>query len=302
MRKGGLLVSLCYLMWGLLPVYFNLVDPSTPLETLAHRIVWSLLFLVAILIARRGLVPFIKSIDKKTLRIYLISGLMLLLNWGTFVWAMAADRIVEASLGYFINPLVSVLLGVIILKEKLRVGQWLAIGIAAIGVLYMTIASGVVPWVSLILALTFGLYGLIKKLAPLGTVQGLTLETAVVFLPAAGYLIWLFARNESALQLGYPVVTVSLLAAGMVTAVPLLLFSAGAKLIPLTMVGILQYIGPTLQFLLGVFVFHEPLSAPRLTGFVVIWAALILFTVESLLHYRATHHPAQPHAEPYKVK
>lgn len=218
--------------------------------------------------------------------LYAIAGTLLAINWVTYVWGVNAGYVVEASLGYFINPLVSVLLGVIFLHERLRPLQWVPVVLAGVGVTYLTVSMGKLPWIALVLALSFGLYGLMKKITPLGSLQGLTLETAAVFLPALVYLIIEQVRGTGAFVNAGVNTTLLLAATGVVTAIPLIFFSAGTKLIPLTTVGLLQYITPTTQFLLGVFVFKEGFSSNQVIGFVIIWIALILFTMENLLHNR----------------
>lgn len=238
------------------------------LLTLRHKWAW--------------LKPALRS--KRTLLIFLLTGTLLSLNWLTYIWAVNAGFIIETSLGYFINPLVSVLLGVIFLRERLRSGQWLAIGIAALGVLYLTVSYGALPWISLTLAFSFGTYGLIRKIAPLGSQEGLTLETAWMFVPAFLYLLFMEVQGTAAFPHSDLKTNLLLGFAGVATAVPLLLFASGARLIPLNLVGILQYIAPTIQFLIGVFVYHEAFSQTSFIGFSIVWAALIIFTIELLLH------------------
>jgi chloramphenicol-sensitive protein RarD len=203
------------------------------------------------------------------------------INWGTYVWAVNAGFIVETSLGYFINPLVSVLLGVIILHERLRRGQWVAVGLATAGVLYLTALYGAPPWIALILATSFGLYGLVKKMAPLGALHGLTLETGLLVVPMLLYLIFAEANGQGAFLHSEGVSTLLIVGTGIVTVVPLLMFASAVRLIPLSLIGILQYIAPTLQFLIGVLIFKEPFSSAQLVGFGLVWAAVILFTTEN---------------------
>jgi chloramphenicol-sensitive protein RarD len=221
------------------------------------------------------------------LRVYLLSAVLIGVNWLTYVWAVNAGFIVETSLGYFINPLLSVLMGVIFLRERLRLWQWLPLGLAAAGVLYLTLAYGALPWIALILAFSFGLYGLIKKVAPLDALYGLTLETGILFLPALGYLVYAEAAGTAAFLHAGLGSDLLLAGAGAVTTIPLLLFAAGARRISLSLVGVLQYLAPTMQFLLGVLVYHEPFTQARLIGFGAVWIALLIFGVEGFLARRS---------------
>lgn len=251
---------------------------------MAHRVVWSFLLMAAIIFFRREMKSLLAAVTWRIFGLYLIAGTLLAINWVTYVWAVNSGFVVEASLGYFINPLVSVLLGVIFLRERLRPVQWLLVILAAAGVTYLTISTGKLPWISLVLALSFGMYGLMKKITPLGSLKGLTLETAAVFLPALTFLIVEQVRGVGAFVNAGLGTTLLLAATGIVTAVPLIFFSAGTRLVPLTTIGLLQYVTPTAQFFLGVFVFKEPFSSDRIVGFIIIWIALILFTLENLIH------------------
>jgi chloramphenicol-sensitive protein RarD len=229
--------------------------------------------------------------SSRVLGIYAIAGVLLTINWLVYVWGVNSGFIVETSLGYFINPLVSVMLGVLFVGERLRTSQWIPIGIAAVGVAYLTVAYGRLPWIALTLALTFGFYGLVKKLAPLGSFHGLTLETGIVFPVALVYLLIVGLQGSGAFLQDGPQTTLLLLCAGPVTTIPLLLFASAAKEIPLAVVGLLQYIAPTLQFLIGVFIYKEPFDRSLLIGFIIIWIALILFWVENYLSHRT---PVEP--------
>lgn len=293
-NRGILLTFSSYLLWGVLPGYFKLIDAASPIEILAHRIIWSFFFVVFLLLVQKRIPAFLRSINWKVFGMYLAAGVLLTINWGVYVYGVTTDRIIETSLGYFINPLVSVVLGLVVLGERLRKFQWIAVALATAGVLYLTITLGKVPWISLILAVSFAVYGLIKKLAPLGAIEGLTMETAVVFIPAAAYFIYLLSKGQSAMQFGDIKLNVYLLAAGVVTATPLILFAAGAKQIPLTLVGILQYIAPSTQFLIGIFIFREPFNEHKLVGFILIWIALIIFTLDGIRVYRQRRVPVQP--------
>jgi chloramphenicol-sensitive protein RarD len=287
MRQGILAGVGAYLMWGLFPLYWKQLADVPALEILAHRMTWSLVFMALILAIGRDwawLKPAIQ--DRRVLLIYLAAAALLSVNWFTYIWAVNAGFVVESSLGYFINPLVSTLFGVIFLKEHLRRGQLLAVALAFAGVLYLTISYGSLPWIALVLSTTFATYGLIKKTAPLGSVHGFTLETIALFLPALGYLLLLASRDTGAFGNSDPQTTMLLALAGPVTSIPLLLFGLAARSIPLSMVGFLQYIAPTLQFLLGVLVYQEPFPPARLVGFAIIWAALAIYTLESILFNR----------------
>jgi chloramphenicol-sensitive protein RarD len=273
-----------YTLWGLLPVYWKWLHHVPAPELLSHRIVWSCLTLVIVLLVTRQSKNFVAQISNtKVLRVYLIAALLIGFNWLTYVWAVNAGYIIETSLGYFINPLFSVLLGVVFFHERLRVGQWVAIALAACGVLYLTYLYGSLPWIALTLTFTFGLYGLVKKIASLNSLDGLTLETGILFLPALGYLIYSELSGHGAFLHGGAASDLLLVGAGLATTVPLLLFASAARSIPLSLVGLMQYIAPTIQFLLGVFVYREPFSPSQLIGFSIIWVALIVFAAESVI-------------------
>lgn len=286
MKKGVLFALIGYAIWGFFPLFFKTLQAAPAFQIMAHRVVWSFLLMAAIMLLRREMKALLAAVTWRIFGLYLIAGTLLAINWVTYVWAVNAGYVVEASLGYFINPLVSVLLGVIFLRERLRPMQWLLVIMAAVGVTYLTISTGKLPWVALVLASSFGLYGLMKKLTPLGSLKGLTLETAAVFLPALSYLIFEQVRGTGAFVNAGLATTLLLAATGIVTAVPLIFFSAGTRLVPLTTIGLLQYVTPTAQFFLGVFVFNEPFSSNRIVGFVIIWVALIFFTLENLIHNR----------------
>ena len=244
--------------------------------------------LLAVILATRQWQAFrAAALNRRVLRIYLIAAVLIGVNWLTYVWAVNAGFIVETSLGYFINPLLSVLMGVIFLRERLRAWQWVPIGMATAGVLYLTFAYGALPWIALTLAFSFGLYGLIKKVAPLSSLYGLTLETGILFLPALAYLLVANAAGQGAFLHAGARSDLLLAGAGLVTTIPLLMFASAARRIPLSLVGILQYIAPTLQFLLGVLVYKEPFTHTQLIGFGIVWMALIIFGVEGFLAHRA---------------
>ncbi len=285
MNSGIIFGLSAYLLWGFFPIYWKLLEKIPATEIILHRIIWSFVFMFIIFLFRSSKGRF-KAVlrQPRTLGIFLLSGLLLSLNWFTYVWAVNNGYIVEASLGYFMNPLLNVVLGVLLLKERLRRGQTAAILIAAIGVLYLTVKYGAFPWIGLTLALTFGFYGLVRKTAPLGSIGRLSTEMALLVLPA--FLGLLFLRGGvEAVTSAYDSQTFLLLAfSGAVTAIPLLLFTAAARRIPLSLLGLLQYIAPTLQFLVGVWLYHESVTGARLTGFIIIWAALAIYTLEGVVY------------------
>lgn len=288
MNKGIWYAIGAYAFWGLFPVYWKWLHQVPALQLLSHRIGWSFLLLLAVILATQQWRVFrAAALNRRVLLIYLVAALLIAVNWLTYIWAVNAGFIVETSLGYYINPLLSVLMGVIFLRERLRPLQWLPIGMAAAGVLYLTFAYGALPWIALTLAFSFGLYGLIKKVAPLNSLHGLTLETGILFLPALAYLIYSDVAGQGAFLHTGTGSDLLLVGAGVVTTVPLLLFASAARRIPLSLVGILQYIAPTLQFLLGVLVYHEPFDQAHFIGFGIVWAALIIFGVEGFLAHRA---------------
>lgn len=282
-RKGILYAIGAYSMWGLFPLYWKQLESISALQIIGHRIGWSFLLLLLVILATRQWSAFRAAIaDKKTLRIYLAAAILISVNWFTYVWAVNHSFVVQTSLGYYINPLFSVLLGVTIFHERLRPVQWAPIGLAALGVLYLTLHFGSLPWISLLLAFTFGTYGMVKKIAPLGSFYGLTLETGLLFVPAVAYLLWCEYTGQGAFLHSGVQENWMMAGAGLVTIVPLLLFSSAAPRVPLTVIGILQYINPTMQFLLGVLVYKEPFTHDRLIGFGLVWAGLILFWAEGL--------------------
>ncbi len=282
--KGIIFASGAYILWGILPIYWKLLHSVPALEVLAHRIVWSVVFLWGLLTIKGNISSFLTEIKElvRRPRILLgifIAGLILNLNWGTYIWAVNHNHIIQTSLGYYINPLVSVMLGMIFLHERLSLWQLLAFILAAAGVVSLTIQYGAFPWVAVILALSFGLYGLFKKLINIGSITGLTLETMLTSIAAVIYLVYLNNIGMGVFRF-FPSQTTFLLAgAGIVTAIPLLLFAAGARRLPLFVIGFLQYISPTMTLLLGVFIYHEPFTRGHLMSFVVIWIGLIIFSM-----------------------
>jgi len=292
MNNKGLLYGItAYALWGFFPIYWKLLHEVPAIELLGHRIAWSFLLLIAVILIMRQWNDFRSALNARTLRIYFIAAILIGVNWLTYVWAVNAGYILETSLGYFINPLISVLMGVIFLRERLRSAQWIPVALAAIGVVYLTFAYGRLPWIALLLAFTFGFYGLTKKLAPLGSVFGLTLETGILFLPAVVYLGWAEANGSAAFLHTSATSNWLMIGAGVVTTIPLLLFASAAKQIPLSMIGILQYLAPTIQFLIGVLIYKEPFDQSRLIGFSIVWLALVIFWVENYFAGRESAAP-----------
>ncbi|QEZ48282.1 EamA family transporter RarD [Cupriavidus oxalaticus] len=282
MQIGILYALLAYAIWGLLPLYIKSLPGIAPTEILLHRMVWSLAFLGLILAWRRQWAWLGQLKDRRLLLSFAASAALLCANWFLYIWAVSANRVVDASLGYFINPLFSVLLGVVFLHERLRPVQWLSIAVAAAGVAWLTVAAGQLPWIALGLAASFGGYGLLRKTGALGALEGLSLETLLLFPFAAAMLAYLFTTGQDGFTHAAPGTQLLLLMAGPVTAVPLLFFAAGARRIPLSLLGLLQYTGPTLQLLLGVWLWHEPFPVQKQAGYALIWISLALYAAEGL--------------------
>ncbi len=284
MQAGILFALAAYILWGILPVYWKALGKVPAYEILCHRIIWSHIFLILIVLSRKNW-RWIKAELKAplTLLSYAGSSFFIGFNWLVYIWAVNSGYLVEASLGYFINPLVSVLLGVIFLKERLRFWQWLAISLAAGGVLYLTVLYKAFPWIALFLAFSFGFYGLLRKTGKLNSVEGLTFETALLFIPA--FIFLSLSELKGSASFGHMTGTENFLLvfSGVVTAIPLLFFASAARRIHLSTVGVLQYITPTMQFLLGVFIYRETFSTDHLLGFIVIWMSLIIYTGEGLV-------------------
>lgn len=291
MNKGILNGLAVYVMWGFFPIYWKYLHSVPAVQVIGHRIGWSFLLLITIILISRQWNDFRSVLKPKVIGIYAIAAILLTVNWLVYVWGVNAGFIVETSLGYFINPLLSVSLGVLFLRERLRPAQWFPVAIAAIGVIYLTAVYGRLPWIALTLAFSFGIYGLVKKLAPLGPLYGLTLETGIVFPVALIYLLMVeFSRTGSFLHTD-ALTNILLIGAGAVTTIPLLLFASAAKQIPLSMIGLLQYVAPTLQFLIGVFIYKEPFDRAHFIGFGIVWVALVIFWVEN---YMARRVPVEP--------
>ena len=287
-RRGLAITAFTFTLWGLVPVYWHLLQAVPSQQIIAHRIIWSTVLVVAWLLLGAG-TGWWKQIaaQKRALPTLALSSVAIAFNWGLYIWAINAGHVIETSLGYFINPLVSVVLGVVVLKERLRRLQWLAVGCAALGVAWLTYDAGTPPWIALGLACSFGLYGLLRKLISVDPVAGLGVESLYLFLPAIGFALWsenghgggFFSgwgwKNDALLILG-----------GAVTALPLIGFAYGVKRIPLSLVGILQYIAPSLGLLLGVFFFREPFDTAKAIGFAAIWTGLLLFIGDSVWRSR----------------
>ncbi|WP_182872871.1 EamA family transporter RarD [Microbispora sp. H10670] len=280
-RRGLLFGVAAYTMWGLFPLYWPLLKPSGAVEILAHRMVWSLVVVVAVLAVRRHW-SWIRTITRRQLILLTVAAVTVSVNWGTYIYAVNTGHVVESALGYFINPLVSVLFGVLVFRERLRVWQWAAVGLGAVAVLILTLDYGRLPWIALVLAFSFGTYGLVKKKAGVGSAESLTIETLVLLVPALAYLLVLEVNGTGTFAHHGAGHALLLVAAGLITAVPLLFFTASALLVPLTVIGLLQYIAPVLQFLCGVLIVHETMPASRWAGFVVVWLALSVFTWDSI--------------------
>lgn len=279
-----LYASLAFFCWGLFPLYFHAISDVAPLEILAHRMLWSLLFLGLVLGARRQW-AWLGQLARQPRVVagFVASALLLSGNWFIYIWAVNNGHVIDASLGYFMTPLLNVMLGFLLLHERLRRLQWVAVGLAACGVAWLAWQTGQMPWIALALSGTFGAYGLMRKTAALGALEGLSFETLILFPAAFGYLAWLWLHGESTFVGTASNATRALLAAsGPITAIPLLLFAAGARRLPLSSLGLLQYLAPTMQFLLGVWLFNESFGQARLLGFVAIWSALALFAAEGL--------------------
>lgn len=273
----------CYSAWGLFPIYFKALNSIPSIEILLHRMVWALVFLLLVLSVRKQWAWLADVFRQpKLLAGFTASAVLLSANWFLYIWAINNDRIVDASLGYFMTPLVNVFLGFVLLKERLRTFQWLAIACAGLGVLWLSLQTGHPPWIALVLASTFGMYGLLRKTAALGALEGLSLETMILFPFAFAYLGYLALHEQSVFLQATTNTQILLLAAGPITAIPLLMFAAAARRIPLATLGLMQYISPTIQLLIGVWLYHEQFSHERLLGFLGIWLGLFIYSADSL--------------------
>ncbi|WP_433389278.1 EamA family transporter RarD [Micromonospora sp. KLBMP9576] len=295
LRLGYLYGIAAYLLWGFFPLYLKLLRPAGALEILAHRIVWSVVF-VALLLATVRNVGFLRALLRRprALAGMGVAAALIAVNWGVYIYGVTSERVVETALGYFINPLVVVLLGVTVLHERLRRAQWAALGVGGLAVAVLAVDYGRPPYLALVLAVSFGGYGLVKKQLALPAAEGLFVESAVLALPALAYLGWLTAAGDVAfgrVSVGH---TLLLVSAGAATAIPLLLFAGAANRLPLTGLGMIQYIAPILQLGCGVLIFHEPMPPARLAGFALVWAALIVFTVDAVRHSRRNRRAGTP--------
>lgn len=284
----GLLFGVAsYVLWGLFPLYWPLLQPASPLEIVSHRAVWTLVFCLIVLAVAKQLHSTIAIVKRpKIMAGLFLTTILVSINWLTYIWATNNGHVVEAALGYYINPLIIIAFGVLLLREKMRPLQWLAVGIAAIGVTILTIDYGRLPWVAISLALSWGTYGLVKKKLNLGALDGLAIETLISLIPYVGYLIYLGSQGTG--QFGKsPGLTILLVSAGAVTAIPLLLFNGSTTRLPYSTIGLLQYITPTIQFSIGVWVRHEDMPAARWIGFLVIWLALAALATDLVRSSRA---------------
>ncbi|HUQ00466.1 MAG TPA: EamA family transporter RarD [Aeromicrobium sp.] len=286
-RSGLFMGAGAYFLWGLFPLYWPLLAPASAVEALAHRFVWSLAFVVLLLALTRRWAHF-RAIwsDRRRVGFLAIASVVIALNWGFFIWGVTHGHVIETSLGYFINPLVTVMLGVFVLGEALRPWQWAAVGFGAVAVAVLTVDYGRPPWIALVLAGSFATYGFLKKQARLGAVESLGAETLILAPVALAFLVWLDVTGRA--TFGHAGLPNALLLAGtgVVTAIPLLLFGGAATRLSLTTLGILQYLGPALQFVFGLTIFHEPMSNAAWVGFVLVWVALAIFTVDGVRHHR----------------
>ncbi|MDP2775167.1 MAG: EamA family transporter RarD [Nocardioides sp.] len=286
-RKGFLLGVAAYVLWGTFPLYWPLLEPAGAIEILSHRILWSMLTmgLVVLLLRRTGRVRALAR-DRRVLALLALSALVIAVNWAAYIWGVNNGRVVEASLGYFINPLVTVLMGVLILGERLRPVQWMAMGIGLLAVVVLTWDYGRPPWVALVLAFSFGTYGLAKKTAGVPAIEGLTFETMLIAPVAAAYVGWLATTGQADFGAHGAGHALLLTTTGIVTAIPLLCFGAAAIRVPMVTLGLLQYLAPILQFAIGVFVLGEDMPTGRWAGFALVWVALMVFTTDAVRHRR----------------
>ncbi len=288
MNRGTIYATSAYIFWGLHPVYWKTLKSIPATEILAHRIFWSFIFFTIIISTKNGWKSlYSKFISTRNKWIIIVPAFLIGSNWGMYIWAVNTGYIIETSLGYFICPLVSIFLGIFFLHEKLRKIQWLSVSIAAFGVVIMTVLYGQFPWISMYLAVTWGTYGLLRKKSPLSSVEGLTLETLILSLLSITYLFMLYQDNSFHF-FDTSTYTLLLIGAGVISGLPLLIFITGARLISLSVVGILQYIYPTMIFLTGLLIYHETLDKAKLTGLSFIWLALIIYTIESTFYIKKT--------------
>jgi chloramphenicol-sensitive protein RarD len=284
---GVIYAGAAFLIWGLAAVYWKELRSVPPLEIIAHRVAWSFIFLLPLIVLQRQWAEFVAILQNlQMLLILLTSAILVAANWLLYVWAVNNDHLLQASLGYYINPLVNVVLGMVFLRERLRPPQILAVMLATTGVIYLTVQYGQFPWIAICLAMSFGFYGLIRKVAPVSPLVGLAVETLLISLPAIGYLIYLDFQGTGSIfrvSLNFDLL---LMGCAPLTAVPLLFFTAGAKRLYLSTLGLMQYIGPSGMFLLAVFYYHEPFSTAQVWTFIMIWTALVIYSTDSVIYYR----------------
>ena len=291
MTKRGMAYGVAaYAIWGLFPLYWPLLKPAGSVEILAHRIMWSLVAVAVVLAVRR---TWVRGVTRRQVGLLVVAAVVITVNWGTYIYAVNSGRTVEAALGYFINPLISVVFGVVVFHERLRRRQWAAVGLGAAAVAVLTVDYGRPPWIALVLAFAFGTYGLLKKFADMPSAESLAVETAAMFVPALAFVLVLEGRGEAAFGHHGAGHALLLVGAGLITAVPLMLFNASAIRLPMTTIGMLQYVAPVLQFLIGVFVQHEDMPPSRWAGFLLVWLALVTLTWDGL---RAGRREAAPEA------
>lgn len=291
---GAACAVAAFLIWGLTPIYFKTLRAIPALEILMHRMVWSFLFLLPFVVFTNRRNEFRTAISSgRTMLVLLVTTMLVSSNWFVFIWAINSDRILQTSIGYYINPLINVVLGVVFLKERLRPAQLMAVILAAVGVIYLTIEIGRPPWIALFLAFTFGFYGLIRKVVSVNALVGLTIETLLLSLPALAYLGYHYIDGSGAFLRSDGRTDILLMCAALVTALPLLLFTTGARKIHFSTIGILQYIAPSCTFLLAVFVYREPFRTAQLWTFILIWTALFLYSIDSVVYFRRHHLPRQ---------
>lgn len=282
-QKLGLIYGVsAYVLWGMFPLYWPLLEPANPLEIVSHRAVWTLIFCVIVLVITHALKSTLATFRRPKVAIKLfLASILISINWLIYIWATNNGHVVEASLGYYINPLIIIAFGVILLKEQMRRLQWVAVSIATVGVIILTVDYGRLPWVALGLALSWGTYGLVKKQLGLGALEGLAIETMIAFIPYCGYLIFIGSKGEGQFGNGAGL-TILLISAGAVTAIPLLLFNGSTTRLPYSTIGLMQYITPTIQFSIGVWVNNEAMPTARWVGFIFIWLALITLATDLL--------------------
>lgn len=286
--QNGVLFGVgAYLCWGFFPLYWPLLDPASALEVLAHRFIWSMVFVLVAVTAMQRWRPFIAiARDRRLMVLLTFAAITIAFNWGGFIYGVTSGHVVETSLGYFINPLVTVLLGVFVLKETLRPIQWAAVGVGALAVLVLAIDYGRPPWIALLVAFSFATYGFLKKKADLPSLEGLGMETLILTPVAIGYLLVLGLTDHLTFGSAGPGNVMLLIGTGVVTAIPLLLFNGAATRLSLTTIGLLQYLGPFIQFVLGLTIFGEDMTSARWVGFLLVWAALVIFTTDGLMNRR----------------